>query len=303
MQVEDMHKINQAGWEKSPTVVMSREDSRKFISDHEQASVTLTKLVNSGRIRKSTRSLGLEFRHGDVFRRRYIPSDKRLQLGVEMEFEFPRLQLYWEKEPECQRVVRDIPQIFRAYLYDNMARESHSLQLDDSVPYGFELVLYPRNYVTLQKHIGRLMSRYDYLFKYVRPDHHGGMHITVDEFVKLKDQHTFYDFFNDKEVVEKLAPLIGRKPNKYCKLVPRTSEEWLETPNNHTVAVNVRENGAMEVRLFATPLDRSTFLDRLHLVHFVNNTIRNYACDVEQTLKRYINQHGSRLEYLTRRGL
>lgn len=172
-----------------------------------------------------------------------------------------------------------------------------SFQEDRSVVDGGELITRPMTKDELRKLF--VMFNEDYVEEFFdTSSNEAGLHITVDPFKYKKHAYRFYDAFNTEEVIEVAQPVLGRYPNTYCRLdaAVMTSYRFNRYKGNkdHKYgAVRIRENGAMEVRLFQSSLDPDHLMmcvelvDKVRLWAMTDMLVDDLIVDIETWLEGY----------------
>lgn len=224
-----------------------------------------------GEINRWKADVGVTLRHTmEIHRDKHSKAIYRYGVEVEMEFD-PQYNLH-----HIALIVRNT---MRCLYKDN----AYSVQEDSSLKHGFEVVTAPMTYQTLLN-MGLIFD--DDIVECLSYEDTAGLHITVDPFDDLERERLFFNFFNSPAVAMEFEPLIGRKPNWYCKFRQLTGD--LNPIKDHNYAVHMRENRAMEVRLFAAPTKFHEFQRRLHFVHYVNMQIRKGKCRTMESLVKKV---------------
>lgn len=140
------------------------------------------------------------------------------------------------------------------FLYRGFGRQ-FSIQKDGTVPYGFEVVTGVLDELHLRRAMGVLVNS-DVLRLMWDSKANTGVHFTVDKFPHSWQTLLFYNMFNDRDFLRTYKHIIGRNPNRFCKVsgFVRTIRE-AKSFGKYS-AVNIRKNGSIEVRLFRTDLDK-----------------------------------------------
>lgn len=163
-----------------------------------------------------------------------------------------------------------------------------SVQDDNSVPLGFEIVLAPAPIDKIKRTLRRVYGRHG-LRELGDFGKHTGLHVTVDPLPTDKATLLFYRFFNDPWIAETLRPVIGRPSNKYCERSHISSiSDLAKLPRES--AVRPRENGSHEVRVFASTGDMGRTDLQLEMV----DKVYKLACAEEPwyRFEQYVHQCG-----------
>lgn len=204
-------------------------------------------------------------------------SRNKWRYGVEYEISLHRL------EDEDTGIEWEVGQfllgkIARAYCDTHFRKYAGGVTRDQSLDRGFELVLPP---LSITKIIEACMGLVNdpYIHVALKESETAGVHVTVDPFDTIEQQQAFHDFWNDDRLYDDFLDVIGRAEQKYCKKrikLSRTRSGWLkpDTRKTHHNRCNVRENGAMEVRVFRAIYNRVALRRQLALVDLVNKAVR-----------------------------
>lgn len=140
------------------------------------------------------------------------------------------------------------------FLYRGFGRQ-FSIQKDGTVPYGFEIVTGVLDELNLRRAMVVLVDCAALRMMWDSKAN-TGVHFTVDKFPHSWQTLLFYNMFNDKDFLRAYKHIIGRNPNRFCKVsgFVRTIRE-AKSFGKYS-AVNIRKNGSIEVRLFRTDLTK-----------------------------------------------
>lgn len=147
-----------------------------------------------------------------------------------------------------------------------------SIQKDGTVPYGFEVVTGVLDELNLRRAMGVLVDCAALRMMW-DSETNTGVHFTVDKFPHSWQTLLFYNMFNDKDFLNAYKHVVGRNPNRFCKVsgFVRTVRE-AKSFGKYS-AVNIRKNGSIEVRLFRT--DLTTLTQQFDLVRRVEAKVLN----------------------------
>lgn len=211
----------------------------------------------------------------------YKPVSKRgVLLGVEAEMELHAVDYLDTKE---------LQNLLAASIRHELIKLGwgwgFSIQRDATVKHGFEMVFAPANISLLVKTFHKVLKNTG-LETFICTNNQTGLHITVDPIKDEKRALQFYRVFNDSAVLRKLTNFIGREPNAYCELRKvKTWDEAVRQPRYS--AVNVRDNGAMEVRLFRFTGDATITDYQLSLVESIYKACtRKEFHSVDEVIRR-----------------
>lgn len=211
--------------------------------------------------------------------------------GVEYEIELHRLEDVntggeWVLGQELLGIVA------RAYCDVHFRKYAGGVTRDQSLDRGFELVLPP---LTIPKIIEACMGLVNdpYIRAAIKEESNAGLHVTVDPFETATQQRVFHDFWNHDNLLHDFSLIIRRKEGAFCtqrKVFAKKRGGWMkpDTRKTHYNRCNVRENGAMEVRVFAAVYDEDLLRDQLLLVDAVNRAVKNGLYDYDE-IKQYAN--------------
>lgn len=189
-------------------------------------------------------------------------SRAKYRYGAEIEFDF---KFRGEENLQPTAVV------VRNLLRTTLGERAYSVQRDESLACGFEIVTAPLSLNTMKK-LQVIFDDEDVMTCLNTQALTSGLHITVDPFHTRAQERRFFDYFNNPRHIGVLEKVIGRLPNKYCRF--RELKNGLRVINDHKFIVHVRKNRALEVRAFKSPNTWDEFWQRLMLVHRVNKLVR-----------------------------
>lgn len=186
----------------------------------------------------------------------------RYRYGVEIEFDF---KFRGEENLQPTAVV------VRNLLRTTLGEKAYSVQRDESLACGFEIVTAPLSLNTMKK-LQVIFDDEDVMTCLNTQALTSGLHITVDPFHTRAQERRFFDYFNDPKRIGILEKVLGRLPNTYCLF--RELKDRLTAIKDHNFIVHVRKNRALEVRAFKSPNTWDELWQRLMLVHRVNRLVR-----------------------------
>lgn len=189
-------------------------------------------------------------------------SRAKYRYGAEIEFDF---------KFRGQENLYPTAVVVRNLLRTTLGERAYSVQRDESLACGFEVVTAPLSLNTMQK-LQVLFDDEDVMKCLDKRTATSGLHITVDPFETREQERRFFDYFNNPRHIGALEKVIGRLPNKYCRF--RELRNGLRVIKDHKYIVHVRKNRALEVRAFKSPNTWDEFWQRLMLVHKVNKLVR-----------------------------
>lgn len=224
-------------------------------------------------------------------------SRAKWRYGVEYEIELNRLEdPHTGTEWEWGHVLLGC--VARAYCDVHFRKYAGGVTRDRSLDRGFELVLPP---LTIPKVVESCMGLVNdpYIRAAIKEENEAGFHVTVDPFETAKQQRAFHDFWNNDNLYYDFTSTIRRGERKYCKqrtTVSRTRGGWMkpDTRKTHYNRCNVRENGAMEVRVFQAVYEEHLLHRQLVLVDAVNRAVRRGMTEYDD-IKWYANERLGRL--------
>lgn len=224
-------------------------------------------------------------------------SKAKWRYGVEYEIELHRLENEHTGE-EWEQGAYLLGVVARAYCDVHFRKYAGGVTRDQSLDRGFELVLPP---LTIPKVVEACMGLVDdpYIRAALKEENEAGFHVTVDPFDTPEQQRAFHDFWNNDNLYYDFSYTIRRGERKYCKQrtkVSRTRGGWMkpDTRNTHYNRCNVRENGAMEVRVFQAVYEETLLFRQLVLVDAVNRAVRRGMTEYED-IKWYANERLGKL--------
>lgn len=201
-------------------------------------------------------------------------SRAKYRYGVEIEFDF---KFRGEENQQVTAIVT------RNLLRTALSKNTYSVQRDESLACGFEIITAPFSLNTMKK-LQVLFDDEDVMKCLDKRTDTSGLHITVDPFETREQERRFFDYFNDPIRISELEKVIGRSPNKYCQF--RDLKNGLRIIKDHRYIVHVRKNRALEVRAFKSPNTWDEFWQRLLLVHRVNKMVRETDLSVDKIHKK-----------------
>lgn len=197
--------------------------------------------------------------------------------GVEYEIALHRLEdgdtgEEWELGQEL------LGKVARAYCDTHFRRYAGGVTRDQSLDRGFELVLPPLSIPSIIHACMGLVND-PYIKAALNEFDTAGLHVTVDPFSTFEQQQAFHDFWNDDQLYEDFLDIIGRDEQKYCMKrtkPPRIIAGMFEpdTLRTHHNRCNVRNGGAMEVRVFRAIYNEDALRKQLVFVDLVNKAVR-----------------------------
>ena len=217
----------------------------------------------------------LVYHTGEIHRSAY--SRARYRYGVEIEFDF---KFRGEENLQPTAIV------VRNLLRTTLGEKAYSVQRDESLACGFEVVTAPLSLQTLKK-LRVIFDDEDVMTCLHTQTLTSGLHITVDPFHTRAQERRFFDYFNNPRHIGALEKVIGRLPNKYCQF--RDLSGGMCTIKNHNFVVHLRKNRALEVRVFKSPNSWEQLWQRLELTHKVNKLVRETnlsAVDIHKKIMR-----------------
>ena len=204
-------------------------------------------------------------------------SRAKYRYGVEIEFDF---KFRGEENQQVTAIVT------RNLLRTALSKNTYSVQHDESLACGFEIITAPFSLNTMKK-LQVLFDDEDVMKCLDKRTDTSGLHITVDPIETREQERLFFDYFNNPRHIGELEKVIGRLPNKYCRF--RDLKNGLRVIKDHKYIVHVRKNRALEVRAFKSPNTWDEFWQRLMLVHRVNKLVRETnlsAGDIHKKIMR-----------------
>lgn len=201
-------------------------------------------------------------------------SQAKYRYGVEIEMDF---KFRGEENLQPTAIV------VRNLLRTTLGKSAYSVQRDESLACGFEVVTAPLSLQLLKK-LRVIFDDEDVMTCLNGNALTSGLHITVDPFQTREQERRFFDYFNSPRHIGELEQVIGRLPNRYCKL--RHLRGGMRVIKDHNYAVHIRSNRAMEVRVFKSPASWETFWQRLMLTHRVNKLVRETDLPVAEIHKK-----------------
>lgn len=218
--------------------------------------------------------------------------------GVEYEIQLHRLEdphtcTEWEMGQELLGIIA------RAYCDVHFRKYAGGVTRDQSLDRGFELVLPP---LTIPKVIESCMGLVNDPYIRAALDEKAamaGLHVTVDPFDTPQRQRAFHDFWDHANLLFDFGYIIKRWDRKHSKPrenVALTRTGWMkpDTRKTHYNRCNVRENGAMEVRVFQAVYEEHLLHRQLVLVDAVNRAVRRGMTEYDD-IKWYANERLGRL--------
>lgn len=189
-------------------------------------------------------------------------SRAKYRYGAEIEFDF---------KFRGQENLYPTAVVVRNLLRATLGERAYSVQRDESLACGFEIVTAPLSLNAMKK-LQVLFEDADVMKCLDTRTPTSGLHITVDPFETREQERRFFAYFNNPRHIGALEKVIGRLPNKYCRF--RKLKNGLRVVKDHKYIVHVRKNRALEVRAFKSPNTWDEFWQRLILVHRVNKLVR-----------------------------
>lgn len=206
-------------------------------------------------------------------------SRAKYRYGVEIEMDF---KFRGEEHLQPAAIVA------RNLLRTTLGESTYSVQRDESLACGFEVVTAPLSLHVLKK-LQVLFDDTDLMNCLDEHTKTAGLHITVDPFATREQEQRFFDYFNTPARVVDLKGVFGRPLNEYCKI--RNLKRGMRTIKDHNYIVHIRPNRALEVRAFKSPTRWIEFWQRLMLVHKVNKLVRETTltpAQIHEKIKRGI---------------
>lgn len=213
--------------------------------------------------------------------------------GVEFEINLAEIVL-GETQSLWANGLEYVCRVISHILYLRLADYEGGITKDNSIPNGVEVVLVPMTRKEIIAHLEAVMND-----RHIRPflmeEENAALHVTVDPFETIEQQRAFYRFWNDDRFFHDFAGIVGREENGYIKQRKKphyNKEGWMkaDTIDDHYYRCCIRENGAMEVRVFKAFYDKKKIKAQLDLVHQVNQLVRN-AVSGYSTIKRLLHSH------------
>lgn len=187
-------------------------------------------------------------------------SKAKQRFGIEIELDF-------KESIDCRNMGIIIRNLLRCTYGDG----AYSVQHDDSLKNGVEIVTAPMSYRKAYI-LGDILDD-DLVRHSIDEKLEVGLHITVDPQPTEEQEYLFFAYFNDDKRVDELKALIGRPTNDYCK-VRSVKGSRVRAIKDHNYAVHKRPNGALEVRLFKSPINSLEYHRRLEFIKFVDTQVR-----------------------------
>lgn len=204
-------------------------------------------------------------------------SRAKYRYGVEIEMDF---KFFSDAALQTTAIV------VRNLLRTSLGEKAYSVQRDESLACGFEVVTAPLSLKSLKK-LQVIFNDEDVMTCLHTQTLTSGLHITVDPFQTREQERRFFDYFNNPRHIGELEQVIGRLPNKYCQF--RDLRSGMRAINNHNFVVHIRSNRALEVRVFKSPASWEQLWQRLELTHKVNKLVRETnlsAGDIHKKIMR-----------------
>lgn len=224
-------------------------------------------------------------------------SKGKWRYGIEYEIELKRI-LDPDTGSEWENGQIFLGCIAKAYCDLHFKKYAGGVTADASLDRGFEFILPPMSIHKIVEHCMGIVG--DPYIKAALHDEprNAGTHITVDPFDTSEQQRAFHDFWNNDNLYVDFGDTIRRWERKYCKkriTISRKRDGWMkpDTRKTHYNRCNVRDNGAMEVRVFQAVYEEHLLYRQLILVDAVNRAVRRGITTYDD-IKKYANKSGGR---------
>lgn len=198
-----------------------------------------------------------------------------MRYGIEFEVEFHRLSNDNDGD-EWKSYQLYAGKIANYFLADEVYNRTGGVTSDMSLDRGWEIVLGPRSIESAILTINKVIN-HEFIKPYLRHGGNAALHVTVDPFDNAIDARVFHNIWSNDEFCKHHEATISRRPNKYCKhrLVDVIDKPMrADTLSKRDNACNVRNNGAMEVRVFQAVYDVECLYNQLKLVQRVDRAVR-----------------------------
>lgn len=248
---------------------------RQAVEDEEELYPVGNKRFPFGLIRAMDQSTPVV--HSDKFHK------VKWRYGIELEIDFYHQYVNGE---EWTDFADHMAKLANAYLGCSTKPYEAGIVRDGTVDNGWEIVLAAMSIQKVLAVIGPIINDHG-IASHIYPGGKAALHVTVDPFDTPKEQRAFHDFWDHEDLFKRFISIIGRDETAYCERRggrviknPRTFMKP-DTLRTHYNRCNVRNNGAMEVRVFKASYDIDTIHRQLKMVDAVNKAVRSGVYDYD----------------------
>lgn len=210
--------------------------------------------------------------HTPVVWANHIDTRTKWRYGIELEVELHR---FGENGEEFDHIPNFTAMVAWDVLTKQVKPHQGGVTLDESLDRGWEAVIAPFS-PQRAANIAAAIYNHPFIRPFLRHFGNAALHVTVDPFETWEDQRAFHDFWNDPRFFDDFLCVTHRFGNSYCRPRQVTTVGFMKPDQltHHYNRCNVRENGAMEVRVFQAVYMYEVTLQQIRLVDIVNRAVR-----------------------------